>query len=243
MLIYSKERLVTPTLNMLVLADKNGDGYLYVHRLLYDQAVIINDIYGEDLSMLVQAVTGGTESRPDVDYFFENAPSPINSLGAFLLLVKEEIEEYVDMVGAIHVISGPINLRGMLKIPFELRNNKYSFSLSIKEEYQLAWDSFFKTTFPYSDDMVFGAPSVTPMNGVMTSTVSEDDEEDGEQSYEDMYDTLVSSLMSDDDPFAAFDEEDSSSDEDTFDDEDEVVEEEEEEEDTTPSLVKRLTSL
>ncbi len=220
MLIYSKERLIPTDVNMMVIKDKYGEGYFYIHRLLYDQAVIINDIYGEDLSTLIMAITNSIESRPDVDYFFENTPSPIHVLGAFLLLVNEELTEYVDMVGAIHVLSGPVHLRNMLKVPFSIRNMTPRFSLSIKEEYQLAWDRFFQNVLPYSPS-VFTQSGVTPMNGVMTSTVAydtstveqepeEEPEQEEEQEltgYEEygLDAKALDFLMSDEDPFAELD--------------------------------------
>lgn len=168
MLIYSKERLVTTDVNMMVIRAKDNDGYFYIHRSLYDQAVILHDIYADERDSLIQLLTGSIGHRADADYFMDNVPSPINMFGAFLLLVKEEITEFVDMVGAIHVMSGPINLRAMIKIPREMRNTP-TFSLSIKEEYELAWDRFFMNTMPYSEDMFFRRDA-QPMNGTYTVT-------------------------------------------------------------------------
>lgn len=205
MLIYSESRFVPTDVNMLVIRSKNNDGYFYIHRALYDQAVIINDIYGEDTTMLIKALTGEEASRGDVDRFIEEAPAPISIFGPFLLLVKEELTEFEDMVGAIHVMSGPLHLRNILKVPFEMRNMP-TFSLSIKEEYQLAWDRFFQTVLPYTPDM-FRMPTVTPMNGVQTTTVEQEPEE--LTGYEDvgLDQTAMDFLFGDDDPFADDDEE------------------------------------
>jgi hypothetical protein len=221
MLIYSTKRLVPTDVNMLVIRAKDNIGYFYIHRALYDQAVVINDIYGEDPKMLIKAITNKDESRDDVDYFLENAPSPINIFGPFLLLVKEPLTEFEDMIGAIHVMSGPLHLRNMLKIPFEMRNMMPTFSLSIKDEYQLAWDRFFQTTLPYSVDM-FHMPGISPMNGVQTTTIDQPKEEDQEPTgYEDygIDQSALDFLMGDDDPFADFDES-SSNEEITTDDDD-----------------------
>lgn len=176
MLIYSEQRLVPTDVNMLVLRG-DAEGFYYIHRALYDQAVIINDIYKDCPERLVEAITGQTETRPDVDYFMENAPSPISILGPFLLLVKQELTEFVDMVGAIHVMSGPINLRNMLRYPVEMRNTP-TFSLTIKEEYELAWDRFFKTTMPFGEQVYQPQmTTVAPMNGTATTTVPTEPEE------------------------------------------------------------------
>ena len=105
MLIFSEEHYVPTDINMMVLKGRNDEGYFYIHRMLYDQAVILNDIYGDDPKNLIMAITNKTDSRADVDYFLEHAPVPINIFGPYLLLVKEEITDFIDMIGAIHVMS------------------------------------------------------------------------------------------------------------------------------------------
>ena len=166
MIIYSKERLVPTDVNMMVLSTKNADGYFYVHRALYDQAVIIYDLYGDDLSKLCCELTGSVAMRADVKEFIDNTPIPIKALGPFLNLVKEPLTEFVDMVGAIHVMSGPINFRKTLQIPKEMRNTA-SFSISIKEEYELSWDRFFQTAMPFNAEAVV---YTNPMSGTATET-------------------------------------------------------------------------
>lgn len=174
MLIYSKERLVPTDVNMMVIAGMNG--YFYVHRALYDQAVILDDIYCDDHALLIKAVTNQEETRDDVEEFFATVPRPINIFAPYLLLVKEQITDIVDMIGAIHAMSGPINLRKMLKVPFEMRNTP-SFSLSIRDEYQLAWDRFFMNTMPFDSIGMIAAPhQPMPMNGTMTETAPVDGE-------------------------------------------------------------------
>lgn len=202
MLIYSENRLVPTDVNMMVIAGMGG--YFYIHRALYDQAVILDDIYGEEHETLIKAVTNATETRPDVESFFAEVPKPINIFAPFLLLVKEEFEDIVDMIGAIHAMSGPMNLRKMLKVPFEMRNTP-SFSLSIKDEYQLAWDRFFLNTMPYGTQLVapVAQPEYTPMNGTQTTTVPVEGElsnigEDG-QEYADPLEALLFGCG--DDPF------------------------------------------
>ena len=133
MLIYSEERLVPTDVNMMVIRGKNNIGFFYIHRSLYDQAVVINDIYEEEPLMLIKALTGKEDTRPDVERFLTEVPQPLNIFGPYLLLIKDEITELEDMIGAIHVMSGPLNLRKMLKVPLEMRNTP-TFSLSIKEE-------------------------------------------------------------------------------------------------------------
>lgn len=225
MLIYSKERLVPTDVNMMVIAGMNG--YFYVHRTLYDQAVILDDIYCDDHALLIKAVTNQEETRDDVEEFFATVPRPINIFAPYLLLVKEQITNIVDMIGAIHAMSGPINLRKMLKVPFEMRNTP-SFSLSIRDEYQLAWDRFCMNTMPFASIGMITAPhQPMPMNGTMTETAPVDGEltnvgDDGNE-YADPLEALLYGASDD-----IFD----------LDDEDE---EDEDEEDETPAPIPAPT--
>lgn len=209
MLIYSEDRLVPTDVNMMVIRGKNNIGFYYIHRSLYDQAVIINDIYEETPEMLIKAITGKEESRGDVDTFMSEVPPPLNIFGPFLLLITEELTELQDMVGAIHVMSGPLNLRKMLKIDFAMRNTP-TFSLSVKEEYQVAWDRFFQTTMPYSMDM-WRPATIAPMNGVQTETIPTGDTRTEEEQIADMEDALFNCpddfFDMDEDEEAAMDEE------------------------------------
>lgn len=169
MLIYSEDRVVPTDVNMLVISTKDVDErYFYIHRVLYDQSVILTDVYGEDKTKMLKDVTGSEESRADVDYFWDHVPTPIRIFAPFLMLVKEPLTKFKDMVGAIHVMSGPINLRKLLQVPVEYRSNP-SFSLSIREEYELAWDRFFMTALPYGTQIV-QTGQWAPMNGTATTT-------------------------------------------------------------------------
>lgn len=168
MLIFSENRYTPTDINMMVIAG-NG-GYYYVHRSLYDQAVILHDIFKDNVSGLVDILVPGAQITESIHLFTTEVPAPINILGAFLVLIKEEISELKDMVGAIHVMSGPLNLRQMITVPIEMRTTIH-FSLSITEEYQLAWDRFFTTAIPY------GQMAYTKNDA---STVYEEDNNDDE---------------------------------------------------------------
>lgn len=199
MLIYSLDRYVPTDINMMVIRGKNNTGYFYIHRSLYDQAVVLYDIYKENFSALVQELFGSPNTRADADRFHEEVPAPLNIFAPFLMFVKEELEELEDMVGAIHVMSGPSNLRGLVAVDKNIRNIP-SFSLSIKEEYQLAWDRFFQTAMPFSMDM-YRPQGIQPMNGVQTTTV----DSGAPQTEEEAMDEALDFLFSDDDPFAELD--------------------------------------
>lgn len=168
MLIYSENRYISTETNMMIIRAKDNIGYYYVHRGLYDQAVILSDIYKDDYALLCEVIGGNHETRSDVDLFVESLPSPINILGCFLLLVEEPLEDLIDMVGAIHVMSNSINFRKLITLPQEVRAN-VEFSLSIKEEYELPWDRFIKESIPWTEDF-YTRRNDMPMNGTYTNT-------------------------------------------------------------------------
>lgn len=177
MLIYSKKRYTPTDINMMVIA--GNDGYYYVHRALYDQAVILHDMYKDNISGLVDILKPGAEITESIHRFVTEVPAPINVLGAFLILVKEDITSLVDMVGAIHVMSGPLDLRKMITVPIEMRQ-AIQFSLSITEEYQPAWDRFFVTAIPYGEQPVMHTKSIE------VAEVEEEEEESEESDIEDI---------------------------------------------------------
>lgn len=170
MLIYSENRYISTETNMMIIRAKDDIGYYYVHRGLYDQAVILSDLYKDDYKLLCEVISGKDETRVDVDLFVETLPTPINILGCFLLLVEEPLEELLDMVGAIHVMSNSINFRKLITLPIEVRAN-VEFSLSIREEYELPWDRFIKESIPWTEDFYLRREAI-PMNGTYTDTLN-----------------------------------------------------------------------
>ncbi len=143
MLICSKERFFPTEVNMLVLETEAY--YFYVHRSLYDQAVVLDDLYGGDQISIERLCMDIADRKPNsmVRTFLNEAPKPINILGCYLLCLSDELDDFVDMVGAIHVMSGPLNFRRLITLDKALRNS-VRFSLSIKQEYLLSWDRWFQ---------------------------------------------------------------------------------------------------
>lgn len=157
MLICSDSRVYPTNINIMTLQSRERK-YFYVHRSLYDQAVIIRDRYNGKEGELVDAL-GWTDKVPDcVAYFRLVVPEPLDILGFFLLLIRDcqQLDDdgctIEDLCGAIHSMSTSTNFRNMLKFPKDVRSS-ISFSLTIKEEYELSWDRFFQESIPYDEDM------------------------------------------------------------------------------------------
>jgi hypothetical protein len=152
MLVYSRTRVVPAAVNIIVL-EKDG-AYYYVHRNVYDQAVILSDQYGTN-PQLMRDLIGGETKQPACEFYMNNAPEPINILGPFLdLVTKEEIASDLEEIsGVLHVMSMCVNFRMLFKVDTRLRQS-VRFSISIRNEYEMLWDRFF------AESKVFGESGV-----------------------------------------------------------------------------------
>lgn len=154
MLVYSDKRYIPTDLNVMVIEDSVGK-YYYIHRLLYNSAVILNYKYKGQITELAQLIAGpqGNSERFDVQIFYDKVPNPINILAPYLLLCNEAFDDLQDMVGALHVMSNTIDFVKYIAVPYEARVTQLDFSLSIREEYKLGWDNFKQTCIEYREDL------------------------------------------------------------------------------------------
>ena len=171
MLVYSEIRYMPTDLNIIILQD-SAKNYLYIHRMLYDDAVVLSHIFNNDYQALAAKIspTGDIpEDRQDIEFFYSHVPAPVNILAPYLLLCVERFDTLEDMIGAIHVMSNTFSFRKLPDIPKEVRLNSMTFSMSITEEYQLSWDLFFSKCIVYSEDLLLNRGSA-PVATVSTST-------------------------------------------------------------------------
>lgn len=146
MLVTSKERYLPTTINTLVLI--KNDYFFYIHRDVYDKAIMLNDRY--TLDTLIENIQP-KNNLSAIEYFHENTPSPINILAPFLGLVDKGLPNDVEtLTGAIHVITAAIDVKAYTQIDSNLRKT-LEFSLYIKEEYEMAWERFIMTSIPYDE--------------------------------------------------------------------------------------------
>ncbi|MEQ7052180.1 hypothetical protein ABN764_16115 [Paenibacillaceae sp. P-4] len=148
MIVCSKERYIPVTINTLVLHKE--DRYYYVHRDVYDQAVILTDRYA-DLDHLLELVGGTSVNQEIVEWFYQQAPRPLHILAPYLRLVDGALERNIEVCcGVLHAITAMISVRNFILKPQEIRKS-VSFSLTAKEEYEMAWDRFFLSAIPYEE--------------------------------------------------------------------------------------------
>jgi hypothetical protein len=146
MLVVTEERYLPTLHNTIVI--HNGSYYFYIHRDVYDSLVILSDRYSLE-SLTAMVVPIGNEET--IKWFYDNAPRPINILAPYIGLVDCEIPAtIVDCCGALHTITSIIDVRNFVKQPVELRRS-IRFSMSVRDEYEMAWESFINTSIPYAD--------------------------------------------------------------------------------------------
>lgn len=158
MIVLSEERYVPAYPGYMTLQDVDGI-YYYIHRSLYDQSVIMEDRYGDNVETLVKLI-GGNPDNIAIQKFVTYVPRPVNIMGYFLALLEEDIVDFTDAVGALDVIATAINLRKLIKQPEEIRQS-VSFGMSIENEYQDAWNHFFEVSYKYGESPTTGRAVTT----------------------------------------------------------------------------------
>lgn len=144
MIVLSEERYLPTMPGIVTLQDSDGV-YYYVHKTLYEQAVIIEDRYGESIETL-QKLIGGHPEHIAIQKFIQYVPRPVGIMGYFLALLSEDVEDFEDAVGALDAISSAVNLRNLIKQPEAIRQT-ISFGMSVKNEYRDSWERFFQSCY------------------------------------------------------------------------------------------------
>lgn len=153
MLVASKDRYLPTVINTLVLS--GGEYFYYVHRDVYDQAVILANKYTYDELI---SIVEPQHNLLSMQRFYAYAPYPINILAVFLGIVDTGLSEDMEVLtGALHVITASTNVRAYVEVNKELRKT-LQFSLYIQEEYEMAWERFFVTSIPYDERHVGTTP-------------------------------------------------------------------------------------
>jgi len=147
MIVATQERYLPTLVNTMVLA--MNDWYYYLHRDVYDQAVILTDKYDTFDSLSRAIGCEGAMGEATARWFYEHTPKPLSVLAPFLQLIDGSLEQDMELCcGALHVVTAMINVRGFPEKPPEVRRS-VSFSLTIREEYELAWERFIQSSIPY----------------------------------------------------------------------------------------------
>ena len=168
MLIMSTKRLYPLDTNVFAIID-NDSNYYYVHRTLYDQAVLLWDKYKGKYE-------GKTETCKDL---YEVLPAPLNILSMVFDLMPEidDIDlELEDFCGMIHMLSSYINIKLLLEVPEEVRV-KVHLDPAALLNYRLYWDRFINE----SQQTTVTSTSISTPIVTEKEVIEEDDEEEEEE--------------------------------------------------------------
>lgn len=147
MIAVSRQRYLPTLVNTMVLF--KNDRYFYLHRDVYDQAVVLTDKYDQTMEEWSDRIGGSRENERTVRWFYEQAPKPLHILAPCLQLIDGRIEQDIELVcGVLHIITSMIHVKQYIAKPEEIRKS-VSFSLTIRDEYEMAWESFFQSAIPY----------------------------------------------------------------------------------------------
>lgn len=117
-------------------------GFIYLSRNVYDQAVILNDRFENDYTIIRNMLGVSDLQNAAIEYFGEVAPEPLNILAPFLGLVTDvELEQDIEeLCGVLHQMAATINFCSFICVPKEVRAD-VSFTGNFIRKYKDSWDS------------------------------------------------------------------------------------------------------
>jgi hypothetical protein len=147
LLIFSEQHLLPVVGGIITLGGPGG--YIYCHRVLYDAAVVLEDRY-KTKEALVQEL-GTTKHGNVVEFFYENAPSPIRILAPYLAYTNEpDVLDLEHCCGFLHTISKILDLRTVPTIQPALRKT-INIHVDPDESYLIQWKMLMKEWFDYAE--------------------------------------------------------------------------------------------
>ena len=145
MILFTENKLdvITKDLGML---DTESSYSIYVSLHTYREAVILSDRFEGEL-VGIKRILDTKDNRVDaVNFFFENAPEPLNILAAFLGLVDENIKLEMNleaMCGILHQMSMIIDFDNYVAVPIAVRKIVV-FSKSMLNWWKESWSDLQK---------------------------------------------------------------------------------------------------
>ena len=78
MIIHSKRNLITNSFDVIRLLNKEDSTALYISKDVYGAALLLSHRFNGDIDILLNILEFGTNHKTAVEYFYGNAPKPIN---------------------------------------------------------------------------------------------------------------------------------------------------------------------
>jgi len=145
MILFTENKLNVVTKD-LVMLDTESSYNIYISLHTYKEAVILSDRFESELSGIKRILDTRDNHVDAVNFFFENAPEPLNILAAFLGLVDENIKLEMNleaMCGILHQMSMIIDFENYVAVPIAVRKNVV-FSKSMLNGWKESWSDIQK---------------------------------------------------------------------------------------------------
>lgn len=153
MILYTKEIPLILTQNLILLDDPAENGYIFVSKATYDQALLLWGRFEGDVNALMLFCKNDPDTwkdvpwiRPAMSWVKNNAPEPLNMLAPALKYavnlkdVKEEDINAELIYGILHSISQTCDFNAMYTTPSEIRA-KVSIPTAILMSYKASWEN------------------------------------------------------------------------------------------------------
>jgi hypothetical protein len=148
MILFKNKPISIAQENCIMLELENGEdpdnsNFVYLSKSTYDQALLLSDRFEGECTYLNEKINGKDRSMivndHTIDYFFKNAPEPINILAPYLGLIDFKLDEDLEQLcGALHMLSMTIDFNEFSKVPDTVRAN-VRFSRSTIKRYKQNW--------------------------------------------------------------------------------------------------------
>lgn len=153
MILYTKEIPLILTQNLILLDDPAENGYIFVSKATYDQALLLWGRFEGDVNSLMLFCKNDPDTwkdipwiKPAMSWIKNNAPEPLNMLAPALKYavnlkdVKEEDINAELIYGILHSISQTCDFNAMYTTPSEIRA-KVSIPTAILMSYKASWEN------------------------------------------------------------------------------------------------------
>lgn len=183
MIFYSRQPVSLLQSNVILIEDSENltgeaqevSGYIVVSRSVYNTAVIFSDRFG-DAPSLIERKISAKQHQKFVDYFAENAPSPLHMLAPFLHLADTEVKMEKDikvLCGYLHIMSMAIDFNSYLSVPEEVRKG-VEFTQGQLSTYKNSWEDLtLKLKFTEIDESTVAIDFLKSMTTSICQTIIE----------------------------------------------------------------------
>lgn len=122
--------------------DVDDESVVYVSKNTYDQCVRMHGRFEGEIGYMCRNLGVEYGEGTPVDYFYNNAPEPINILAPFIgVLVKagHKADEIEDMFGYLHIMSQIINFDSYMLMPADARAD-VTIGNAVLKSYEESWE-------------------------------------------------------------------------------------------------------